>query len=405
MTTPALESGERPELTRSGVTDPPRLEPLVPRALGRCREWRRSRARRPPDDVLLLPGRARRSQKAGFAMHATPMPLRRAVVVSMLPAVMLAGCAGAPKDSSASSSSTSTSQSDAEPITITNCGQKVTLNKPATRAVTLNQGATEDVLAIGGESKLAGTAYLDSEIPEKWKKAYNSVKVLSKKYPPKETFLSAKPDLAVSSYSSAFTDKAVGTREELKKQGIATYISPLECPKGTPSAEATWENVWKEMAEVGTLIGSKDAADKVIAEQRKSLKEITSNKHGSGTSIVWFDSGDKVPFIGAGHGGPQLLMDAVGARNLFASLDGGWADGSWEKIVGSNPDVIVVADADWSTAKDKIAYLKKDPVLSQMKAVKENKFVTVPFSQSTPGAELIDGAKTLNEGLAKVTGK
>ena len=40
-----------------------------------------------------------------------------------------------------------------------------------------------------------------------------------------------------------------------------------------------------------------------------------------------------------------------------------------------------------------------------MKAVKENKFVTVPFSQSTPGAELIDGAKTLNEGLAKVTGK
>ena len=323
-------------------------------------------------------------------MHATPMPLRRAVVVSMLPAVMLAGCAGAPKDSSASSSSTSTSQSDAEPITITNCGQKVTLNKPATRAVTLNQGATEDVLAIGGESKLAGTAYLDSEIPEKWKKAYNSVKVLSKKYPPKETFLSAKPDLAVSSYSSAFTDKAVGTREELKKQGIATYISPLECPKGTPSAEATWENVWKEMAEVGTLIGSKDAADKVIAEQRKSLKEITSNKHGSGTSIVWFDSGDKVPFIGAGHGGPQLLMDAVGAKNL---------------IVGSNPDVIVVADADWSTAKDKIAYLKKDPVLSQMKAVKENKFVTVPFSQSTPGAELIDGAKTLNEGLAKVTGK
>lgn len=159
------------------------------------------------------------------------------------------------------------------------------------------------------------------------------------------------------------------------------------------------------MREVGTLIGQKDAADKVIAEQRTSLKEVTGNKHGNGTSIVWFDSGDKVPFIGAGHGGPQLLMDAVGAKNLFANLDGGWADGSWEKIVGSNPDVIVVADADWSTAKDKIAYLKKDPVLSQMKAVKENKFVTVPFSRTTPGAELVDGAKTLNDGLVRVTGK
>lgn len=404
MTTPALESGEKPELTRSGMTDPPRLEPLAPCALGRRRERRRSRARRPPDDALLLPGRARRSQKASFAMPATPKSLRRAVAVSMLPVIMLAGCAGAPKDSSASSSA-SASQSNAGPITITNCGQKVTLDKPATRAVTLNQGATEDVLAIGGESKLAGTAYLDSGIPKKWKKAYDSVKVLAKEYPSKETFLSAKPDLAVSSYSSAFTDKAVGTREELKKQGIATYISPFGCPKGTPSAEATWENVWKEMREVGTLIGQKDAADKVIAEQRMSLKEVSGNKHGNGTSIVWFDSGDKVPFIGAGHGGPQLLMDAVGAKNLFANLDGGWADGSWEKIVGSNPDVIVVADADWSTAKDKIAYLKKDPVLSQMKAVKDNKFVTVPFSQTTPGAELVDGAKTLNDGLARVTGK
>ena len=51
----------------------------------------------------------------------------------MLPVIMLAGCAGAPKDSSASSSA-SASQSNAGPITITNCGQKVTLDKPATRA-------------------------------------------------------------------------------------------------------------------------------------------------------------------------------------------------------------------------------------------------------------------------------
>ena len=257
------------------------------------------------------------------------------------------------------------------------------------------------MLAIGGESKLVGTAYLDSEIPAKWKKAYDSVKVLSKEYPSKETFLAAKPDLALSSYSSAFTDKAVGTRDELKKQGIATYISPFGCPKGTPSAETTWENVWKEMTEVGTLIGVKNAADKAISKQRDALKEVTGNKHGTGTSIVWFDSGDKTPFIGAGHGGPQLLMDAVGAKNLFAHLDGGWADGSWEKIVASNPDVIVVADASWSTATSKIDYMRKDPVLSQMKAVKENKFV----SQSTPGAELVDGAKTLNDGLAKITGK
>ncbi|MEA5638561.1 ABC transporter substrate-binding protein [Cutibacterium granulosum] len=331
---------------------------------------------------------------------------RRLVIGLTVPAILLAGCAGAPEDSvSNGPSPVSASQSSADRVEVTNCGQRIILDKPATRAVTLNQGATENVLAINGASSLVGTAYLDGEIPAKWRKSYDSVKVLAKEYPSKETFLAAKPDLALSSFSSAFTDKAVGTRVELAKQGIATYVSPFGCPKGTKSAETTWNNVWKEMHEVGSLIGAKDAADKAISEQRDTLKEVTRDKHGTGTSIVWFDSGDKTPFIGAGHGGPQLLMDAVGAKNVFADADGGWADGSWEKIVASDPDVIVVADAGWSTAKDKIAYLKGDPVLKQMRAVKENKFVTVPFSQSTPGAELIDGAKTLNDGLAEITGK
>ena len=109
---------------------------------------------------------------------------------------MLAVCAGAPKDSSASSS-VSPPPPNAGPIPLPTCGDQAPPDNPATRAVTLNQGATEDVLAIGGESKLAGTAYLDSGIPKKWKKAYDSVKVLAKEYPSKETFLSAKPDLAV----------------------------------------------------------------------------------------------------------------------------------------------------------------------------------------------------------------
>lgn len=39
-----------------------------------------------------------------------------------------------------------------------------------------------------------------------------------------------------------------------------------------------------------------------------------------------------------------------------------------------------------------------------MKAVKDNKFVTVPFSQTTPGAELVDGAKTLNDGWPGLPG-
>lgn len=87
-------------------------------------------------------------------------------------------------------------------------------------------------------------------------------------------------------------------------------------------------------------------------------------------------------------------------RNIFGTLDDGWADGNWEDVVKSDPDVIVLADANWSTAADKISYLQNDPVLRQLRAVKAEAFVTIPFSESTPGVRLVDGAVSVSEQLA-----
>ena len=64
--------------------------------------------------------------------------------------------------------------------------------------------------------------------------------------------------------------------------------------------------------------------------------------------------------------------------------------------------MIVLADASWSTAEEKIAYLEKDPVLSQLTAVEQESYVTIPFSESTPGVRLADGAVAVSEQLAKL---
>ncbi len=96
-----------------------------------------------------------------------------------------------------------------------------------------------------------------------------------------------------------------------------------------------------------------------------------------------------------------MIIDAVGARNVFAGIDGNWADGDWESVVRADPDVIVLADASWDTAQAKRTYLENDPVLKNLKAVKAGAFVVLPFSTSTPGPRLIDGAVTVSEQLAK----
>ncbi len=324
--------------------------------------------------------------------------IRRSLGALPAVAALLAGCAGAP--TAGQTESPTASAASAGPVTVENCGEKVTVTRPPSKLVTLNQGATEVALALGLQDRMAGTAYIDDAVSPRWKSAYDSVKVLSEKYPTKEQFLAAAPDFAYASYGSAFTDKAVGTRAELKKGGINTYVSPFGCPEGTPIADPTFESGWSEISDVAKLFAVPDRAEQVIAEQKKELTAVQTAAAGKGLKIFWYDSNDKTPFVGAGGGGPQLIIDAVGATNVFADLKQGWADGSWEKVVAAQPDVIVFADAAWDSAKKKQDYLAADPTLSKLEAVRDKRFVTLPFSETTPGVRLVDGAASVSKQIA-----
>mgnify|MGYP000285148749 CR=1 FL=1 len=176
--------------------------------------------------------------------------------------LLLAGCTGAP---TSTTSSPADSSSSSAPVTLTNCGVETTFNEAPKAAVTLNQGATEVMLALGLEGSMKGTAYLDDTIPERWKTAYDSVPVLAEKYPSKEAFLAANPDFAYASYASAFTDKNIGTRDELKGENVGTYLSPFGCEEqGSTETPATMESAWGEVTDVARIFRVEDRATKQI---------------------------------------------------------------------------------------------------------------------------------------------
>ncbi|HEY9564450.1 MAG TPA: ABC transporter substrate-binding protein [Nocardioides sp.] len=322
-------------------------------------------------------------------------PLFR-VAIGAATVLFLASCAGAPAAEKRAVDANDT----AFPVEVTSCGHTSTIEARPTRAITLNQGATEVVLALGLEDQLAGTAYLDDAVPEKWREAYESVPVLSAEYPTADDLVKADPDLLYASYGSAFETKVAGTQAQLDKDGTPSYLSPFGCNDKAERPPTSFDAVWDEIDSVATAFGAPDRAEELRGEQQHRLDELARNRTGEGIDVLWFDSGDKVPFVGGNSGGPQLILDAVGARNIFGTLDDGWADGNWEDVVKSDPDVIVLADANWSTAADKISYLQNDPVLRQLRAVKAEAFVTIPFSESTPGVRLVDGAVSVSEQLA-----
>lgn len=336
-------------------------------------------------------------------MPAHPaLPARRLLPLTAAVALALAGCAGAPSPAADGDSNAATAPATAAatPVDLTNCDEQVAISSPPKRAVTLNQGATEVALALGLQDQMAGTAYLDDAVPQQWKSAYDAVPVLAKEYPSKEQFLAATPDFAYASYQSAFSEKTIGTRAELAQEGVQTYLSPFGCKEAGDAQKATFEKAWGEVEDVAKIFGVDQRAKDLVQEQTTQLETLRSQAAAKGKTIFWFDSGDKTPLAGGATGGPALIMEAIGATNAFADIEKGWGEVTWEKVVAANPDVIVLADANWSTAQSKIDYLKADPVLKNLDAVRAQRFVTVPFSESTPGVRLVDGARTVAQEIA-----
>ncbi|MET9951368.1 ABC transporter substrate-binding protein [Streptomyces sp. NPDC006339] len=271
------------------------------------------------------------------------------------------------------------------PYTVTNCGTTTTYQAPPKRAVTMNQHVTEIMLALGLEKSLAGTAYLDDAILPAYKKAYDSVPVLAKEYPSKEALLAANPDFVYGGYSSAFDATAGRGREDLKRSGIATRLNTEYCPTGAPS----FDDLYREVTEVGRTFGVPDRAERWTREARATVAATEKRLKGTApVSVFVYDSGDKTAFTAGGKGIGDELITRAGGRNVFADLDKAFADATWEQVVARKPDVILIYDYGATTVEQKKKRLLDDPALREVPAVKNRRFAVLPLSDTVLGVRV-----------------
>ncbi|WP_285690972.1 ABC transporter substrate-binding protein [Actinoplanes sp. NBRC 103695] len=281
----------------------------------------------------------------------------------------------------------------AGPVALTNCGTPVTIAKPPQRAVTMNQSATEIMLALGLQDRMIGTAYLDDQVLPDYAAAYAKVPVLAKEYPSKEKLLEAEPDFVYASFNSAFSDEGVGDRADWQNLGVGTYISPAGCPKDTRPEKLAIDDVFGEIREVAAVFGVPERAETLTTAQRDRIAKAAANVKAA--KVLWWDGGSDAPSVGACCGGPAMIMTAAGVTNAFADLDGSWGDTSWETVTERNPDVIVLIDATWDPADKKRAFLEKHATLKDLPAVKAKKYVVIPFSSTSAGVRNVLAVEAL----------
>jgi iron complex transport system substrate-binding protein len=309
--------------------------------------------------------------------------------------VLLAGCSGG----AAAAPAAPRASASAAAYTFQNSDTKVTIPSPPKRVISIKSTSTEMMLALGVGDRIVGTAYQDGPVPAKWAATMKTIPSLSDFMPSEESVLAKKPDLVYSGWESALSSDQAGTRSELASLGVASYVQPAAC-RSTPVAKLTFPEVFREIDQAGRIFGVEAAARRVVAAQKARLAGI--HRDPRGLTALWYSSGDDVPYVGAGTGAPELVMETVGLKNIAADQKQTWTTLGWESIVAANPDVIILIDADWNTAKAKIQKLETDPATANLTAVKEHRFITIPFPESEAGVRSIDAATSIATQLANL---
>ena len=283
------------------------------------------------------------------------------------------------------------------PLMLDNCGVSITLDAAPERVVSIKSTATEMLLALGLGDKIVGVGFQDGPAPEPWTAEAAALPVLADKLPSQEVVLEVEPDFIYGGWESNFAADGAGERQVLTELGVTSYVAPAACRSIKP-AKLTFDDVFAEITEMGEIFDIKDAAETLVSEQQSQLDAIASDTRG--LTAVWYSSGTKAPYVGAGSGAPQMMLEALGLDNILAGEDEGWISASWEAVVDANPDVIVLVDAVWNSAEQKKKLLAENPITSQLDAVINQRYLVVPFPAAEAGVRNVGATADMAAQLA-----
>lgn len=249
---------------------------------------------------------------------------------------------------------------------------------------------TEMMLALGLEKQMAGTAYPDNEIDPQFQEAYDSIPLLSEKYPSQEQILDVETDF-VTGWLSVFAEDKISPTF-LEKNNISFYV-PLSDTDG-----AGIDEVYADFRNLGIIFQVEEKAEEVISSMQEQIAAI--NEKVSDEEVVkvfLYDSGEDAPFT-AGGSLPTDLISLAGGENIFGDETDKWLTVQWEAVIDANPEWVVVMTYSGSEdAQAKIDFMKNTPALQDIEAVKKDQFLVLGLQDVTAGLRNIGAVQTMAE--------
>ena len=318
------------------------------------------------------------------------MPSRIVAACAALAASgLLAGCASASPSVSASSSVSPAAAAAKYPVTVTNCGTSVTYDQAPARAVSNDINTTEDMLALGLESRMAGDFGVTGDgpagqpVPAQYLAGFHRVPDKSPDYFTLEELVGLHPDFLFAGWNYGLETGTNLTPAGLAKYGIKTLALTESCA-GAKSVSI--DDTYTDLRNLGEIFGVQARAARVIAGLQAQVAAVRAQVASLAPVTVFdYDSGQSAPFTGPGLAMPTALITLAGGTNVFASLKKSWTSVSWEQVVAAQPQCIIINDYGTPTAAAKEKFLETFPAAKNLPAVKHRCFLALSYDQVTPG--------------------
>lgn len=287
----------------------------------------------------------------------------------------------------------------AEPVTITNCEREATFEAPPQRIISMNDHVTETLIQMGAGDRIVGMGYGEqNDVLPEVAEQFHAIPSLAEEYPTWEQIIDLDPDMVVGGMRSAFDEKEGRSRDALEAQGISTFLFSEYCGEGFPGLGM----LDTDFEQLGRVLGVEDGAEALTERITGDMNEVRESLDEAGVSGIptfFYDGGEAEPTTIGGVGVGQLIGEYAGADNIFTEGEKPYVKTTWEILGERQPEAIVVLDYGATSAEDKVAYLRNQPIMSTTPAVREDRIVVVPLSDFFESSRMTTSTETIARAL------
>lgn len=287
------------------------------------------------------------------------------------------------------------------PLKIQSCNREVIFNQAPEHAVSHDINMTQMMLALGLKPRMVGYSGVTGwkAVTPQMATLLDGLPELAAKYPSVETLLNANVDFFFAGWDYGMRVGGDLTPQTLQPLGINVLELTESCAFVMKRPAATLDDTYNDLRNLGRIFDVQNRANALIARMQAQVAAVQKTLPAAQPRVFLYDSGEDRAMTSGRLGMPQALIAAAGGRNILDDVDASWTRVNWETVVERNPQVIVIVDYSEITAEQKIQFLLDNPALQSVDAIKQRRFIVIPYVQATPGIDNVLAVETLAKGF------